>query len=222
MTRDQPIRGRIPVIGIVGGVGAGKSTLCRWMVNHTQVGLIDGDRTGHDALLQPDVIIMISERFGQDVLNAEHQIERRILGAKVWGNSPDKIQARQDLNHILHPQMEQQFEALIQQYQADLTKDVILFDAAIMLDVGWDRFCDRIVFLETLMIDREARVKVQRAWSKDDLVAREQSQLSLDEKKSQSDFIIDNTGSLENAGQQFLDFIQSLKTNTNDIPHKSL
>jgi len=82
-------------------------------------------------------------------------------------------------------------------------------DAAVMFKAGWDRFCDQIVFVEA---EREVRLQraLSRGWSAEMFEARERAQLSPALKRSESDIIIDNNGSIDQTNLQTERFWLSL------------
>lgn len=74
-------RTHIPVIGIVGGIGSGKSSVARWVATrHHDVSLINGDQVGHEVLTEAAVRDAVRKRFGEPVFNADGQINRQAPG----------------------------------------------------------------------------------------------------------------------------------------------
>lgn len=200
---------QVPVIGIVGGVGAGKSAVANYVVEHANVVIVDGDQVGHEGLKNPEIKAQIKAVFGDDVLDEHGEIIRGKLGKMVFGTSALPQKNLQKLNAIMHPWMEKRFQELIEKYRSERKHEAILFDAAILLDAGWDRFCDRIVYVDVSQSVREKRVREQRAWSKEMHQQREASQLKLEQKRSRADKLILNDGRLEEAGQELLSYLHS-------------
>lgn len=90
--------------------------------------------------------------------------------------------------------------------------EVVMLDAAVMLEAGWNDLCQAIVFIDVPFADRLARVQQQRGWTEDELRRRESSQLSLEEKRHRATVVIDNSQSLDAAVNQLRDFIQGFGT----------
>jgi dephospho-CoA kinase len=111
------------------------------------------------------------------------------------------------LENIVHPLIR---EDLRQQIDAarQSAVDVVLLDAAVLLEAEWNPLCGAIVFLDTPIEQRRARVQASRGWSADELARREESQLPLAEKRSAADFVVDNSGTLDEAGEQLLGFLR--------------
>jgi len=202
---DQKLR--IPVVGIVGGVGAGKSTVVR-NVTDLQLFVVDADRIGHD-LLQTNLIRnRLREAFGDEIFNEAGQVERKQLAEKVFGDSDEQTQNRHRLNEIFHPAIRTEIQHLISQARQDA--DAIILDAALLLEAGWADECDAVVFIDTPLKKRQQRVADNRGWSAEELQRREASQWSLLNKRKAAEFIVDNSGSPETASQQMTQIIEQV------------
>src|SRR5438309_2232365 len=73
----------VPIVGIVGGIGSGKSVVAGELVKQGGY-LIAGDLLGHEALRQPDIKEKVVQRWGRDLLDGQGEIQRRRLGHKVF------------------------------------------------------------------------------------------------------------------------------------------
>ncbi|WP_155458753.1 dephospho-CoA kinase, partial [Streptococcus pneumoniae] len=82
--------------------------------------------------------------------------------------------------------------------QAGDTVDVVVLDAAVLLEAGWRNQCDRLVFVEVPLAARQERVRA-RGWSEDELQRREASQWPLDRKRSAADFVVDHSATSDAA-----------------------
>ena len=177
------------VVGIVGGVGSGKSTLVdaileRRHERRLDTLVIDGDTVGHEVRDQPETQARILKRFGGDLLDPDGQIDRGRLGERVFAT--DAQAALADLNAIMHPAMRAEFERRIEATAAPLT----LFDAAILLEAGWDDLCDEILFVDVSDQTRLGRV-AERGWGEQQWRMRETSQWPLDRKRAHATISID-------------------------------
>jgi dephospho-CoA kinase len=197
----------IHVIGFIGGVGSGKSTLVRWLGEKLNAAVISADEAGHRALEQPEVKEKIREQFGPDVFDDAGTVVRGRLATRVFGSGEPQRAARRQLEQIVHPVIRRDLEQQID--FAGRTCDLILLDAAVMLESGWREACDAIVFVDVPRQTRQERVQRTRRWSEAVLASREASQLPLDVKRAAADVVIDNSDSLERAGQQFLNWYET-------------
>ncbi len=179
-----------PVIGLIGGIGSGKSTVARQLVDRGGV-LIAGDQLGHEALRQPDIRQQIVQRFGAQIQDERGDIDRKRLGAIVFADQ----QQRRALEAIVFPYIERGVAAGIAAARADPTARFIVLDAAVMLEAGWDRHCSKLIFVDAPPEIRLARLG-QRGLQTPDVAARENAQWPLEEKKRRADAVVTNSGPL--------------------------
>jgi dephospho-CoA kinase len=194
--RDRWKHGSIPVLGLIGGIGGGKSSVARRLADRGAA-VIDADAVGHELLEDPAIRDRVVERFGSGVAEAARpgessapRISRRALGAIVF-NEPAALR---DLEAILHPAMREDFRRTIGRLERDGGRPCIVLDAAVLLEAGWDDLCDRIALVDAPRAERLRRVKASRGWSEEALAARERSQWPVEEKRRRADWIIDNDG----------------------------
>lgn len=200
------------MIGIAGGIGSGKSAVARGLAERLRVFVVDADRIGHEVLTLPEVKQQIFQTFGADVFvsgNAASEIDRRQLARRVFGDAPHLKNSLTQLEAIVHPEIRRQMQSQIRQHQAD--HDVVLLDAAVLLEAGWNDLCEALAFVEVPFETRLARVVKNRGWDETELRRRESSQLPLTEKTEAADYVIDNSGSLEDSINQLHQIILSLK-----------
>jgi len=159
--------GAIPVIGLIGGVGSGKSAVAAILAARGGV-VIDADRVGHELLTVPAVRDQIVARFGDKVLDRRvsavgsgSRIDRSALGEIVFAD-PER---RRELEAIVHPRMRDRFRSEIERLTRLGDAGVIVLDAAILLEAGWDDLCDHVVFVDAPRSVRRRRVAEQRGWS---------------------------------------------------------
>ena len=198
---------RIPVIGIVGGIGSGKSAVANWVKAHTDVLVIDADKLGHDALKSAAVKDALLHLFGRDIFGADGFINRSFLAKRVFGNSQEQLAARHDLEKTVHPEIGRRISEEVSLAMTN-GRVAVLLDAAVLLEAGWRRLCDLVVFVDTPDAIRSLRVQKNRNWTEDELRRREASQWSLDRKRQESDFVITNDRDLEYAGRQLLEILR--------------
>jgi dephospho-CoA kinase len=191
---------RAPVVGIVGGVGSGKSALAKWAKEHLGAAVLDADAAGHRALELPEVKERIREQIGPDVFDAAGRVIRGRLAEVVFGPAERQQAARRQLEQIVHPVIRRDLER--QMETAGRSHELIVLDAAVALESGWSNVCDAIVFVDVPAEVRRERVRRTRNWSPEELAERESSQMSLDDKRAAAEVIIDNSGSLDDAGRQ--------------------
>lgn len=189
--------GPIPVIGLVGGIGAGKSAVAERLAALGAF-VIDADHVGHALLDQRPVRERLVARFGERVLApAENPddppvVDRRVLGGIVF---KDPV-ARRALESIVHPLMRRTFEKAINRTIRRGQAKAVVLDAAILFEAGWNRLCDRVLFVDAPRDERLQRLISSRGWDEAALAAREAAQMPLPLKKAQCDVVVANQGDL--------------------------
>jgi dephospho-CoA kinase len=185
------------VIGLIGGIGSGKSQVAAEFARHGAA-VIAGDQLGHEALRQPDLRERVVERWGKEVLDSDGQVDRRALGQRVFAHQ-DELRA---LEEIVFPFIERRICEEIARAAQNSSVRCIVLDAAVLLEAGWNRFCDWIVYVHTPRPTRLDRLARQRGWTEKEVHARSEAQLPLTTKVSRADAAIDNSGSPEDLAPQ--------------------
>ncbi len=188
------------VLGIVGGVASGKS-LVSSALGRLGAEVIDADRLGHEVLLEPEVIAAAHQRWGDEVLLPDGQLNRRAIAQRVFGDSPQAKQERTILEAWTHPRIGAKARERISELATRGDTDVVVLDAALLLEAGWNEYCDRILYVDVPREVREQRAR-NRGWSIAELDAREAAQLPLSQKRAAADIVIDNSGSPKNTVKQ--------------------
>lgn len=186
---------RPPVIGLLGGVGCGKSFVAQRMQARGAV-VLDADRAGHAVLREPAVIAAARARWGDGILDPDGQINRRAVAQIVFASTPQGIDELAFLEALTHPRISQRLEREISQLSHGDRPTAIILDAPVLLKAGWNKFCDKIVYVDAPLAVRQARV-LQRRWSADELTRREAAQEPLEQKRALADVVIDNGGNPE-------------------------
>jgi dephospho-CoA kinase len=184
---------RKPVLGLVGGIGAGKSTVADALVRHGGR-VVAGDPLGHEALEQPDIRARVVEIWGErGILTSAGEVDRKKFGRIVF---PSPVE-RSRLEHLVHPYIEKRIREEIDKASADPAVKFVILDAAIMLEAGWDGTCDKLIYVDAPRPVRLDRVQRQRHWTDHDLANREAVQMPPERKKERADVVVDNGGPVE-------------------------
>ncbi|WP_165245728.1 dephospho-CoA kinase [Paludisphaera soli] len=199
--------GKIPVVGLIGGVGGGKSTVAALLAGRGAA-VIDADAVGHAVLKRPEIASRVVDRFGPEVLGADGAVDRRSLGRLVFADPA----ARVDLEALVHPPMFQEFARAIAEAERGCEARFVVLDAAILLESGWDGACDLVAFVDSPRATRLERVRASRGWTEEELAAREAAQWPIDRKKARADYVLKNEGDaegLEADVDRFVDWLES-------------
>jgi len=175
-----------PVIGILGGIGSGKSTVA---AEFARLGckIIDADEIVRELLDTDCVKDKITTLFGKAVLGAAERIDRRRLADIAFSDA-----ARlSSLNEMVHPLVLKRSEELIAQYSRQNEVKAVVLDMPLLAEVGWDKRCDRLIFVDCRKELRLKRAK-KSGVEEHQLKMREKFQISLDNKAKLADNTIDN------------------------------
>jgi dephospho-CoA kinase len=129
------VQGGPILLGVTGGMGTGKTTLCRFLAQAEGWPILEADRCGHEVLSSvPEVASRVIERFGRGIVGADGSIDRARLGHIVFSDA----QALRDLNRLVHPWILDRIESQAEALRAAGVADIILLDAALLANwVGW-------------------------------------------------------------------------------------
>jgi len=186
---------RCPTLGLAGGVGAGKSSVAAILA---ELGCLvaDSDAMSREAFRDPAVHDEIVRWWGSGVLDESGEIDRGEV-ARIVFSRPDQ---RRRLESLVHPWIETRRRKLFEQAPPDTRALVI--DAPLLFEAGLDRECDAVIFVETDPARRLARLTSSRGWDEAQWKKREESQLSLDDKRARSDYVVINNGDLDKLTEQ--------------------
>lgn len=189
-------------MGLIGGVGSGKSSVARRVAARRSIDIVDGDQAGHAVLLDPAVKQQLREQFGDTIFDASGEVIRPALGRLVFGDSAEHRTRREALERIVHPRIRHALETQINSSRSRADLDAVLLDAAVMLEAKWNDICDCVAFIDVPRDERLRRVVASRGWSEQEFQRREASQLSVADKRRASDVVIDNSADLDTAADQ--------------------
>jgi len=180
---------RIPVVGLVGGIGAGKSAVAKVFAELGYL-VLDADADARAVLTRPEVIARLVEWWGPRVLAADGTIDRKAVGDIVFADPAE----RRRLEEVVHPLVKADRTQAIRRAHAQLRSGVII-DAPLLFEAGSDADCDFVLFVDAPGPAREARVKA-RGWDPTELAKREAAQLPLDQKRARSTHTVLNDADL--------------------------
>ena len=194
-----------PIIGLCGGIGAGKS---RVAAEFEQLGclVIHDDELNHEVLRRPDVRDTLRQWWGPEVIGPGGEPDRKRIAGIVFADPVEK----QRLEGLVFP--------LIARRRADMMAAVkdrpaikaIVIDSPLLFESHLDRECDSIVYVEASTVQRLRRLRQARGWNTEELRRRERWQTPLDEKRSHAEFVVDNDGVVERLGPQVAVILQAI------------
>jgi dephospho-CoA kinase len=176
-------------IGLTGGVGCGKSTVAE-LFQRNGVPVVDADDITRDlTAADGPALSRISSVFGDDVLFADGQLDRRKLRRMVF----DQPEARQQLEGILHPLVREEIRARVREISTPFCLVVI----PLLVESSMTDLVDRVLVVDCEEADQIARVTVRDQCSVDDARAIIATQASRQSRLAIADDVIVNAGSLD-------------------------
>lgn len=194
-----------PIIGILGGIGAGKSTVAAEFV---KLGCekIDADEIAHKVLARKEVVEKIVNFFGKAILDSKEKIDRNKLADIVFAGSDDLSL----LNSIVHPLVLARTEELINRHNRNTNVKAIVLDMPLLAEIGWDKRCDKLVFIDCRRQLRLARMRKKTGFNENRLKIRESFQISLDKKVAIADNILYNNSGFSALVKQVAEVFTSI------------
>lgn len=190
-------------IGLTGGIASGKSTVTK-MIRELGIPVIDADQVARDVVkVGEEAYTQIVATFGQDILQANGEIDRAKLGAIVFHNE----QERKKLNAIVHPAVRRRMMAEKEEYVQSGAETIVL-DIPLLFESELTHLIDKVI---VVYVDDEVqleRLMKRNGFSKEEALARIRSQMPLREKVKKADAVINNNGTVEETKQQLLQILR--------------
>jgi dephospho-CoA kinase len=207
-------------VGLTGGIAAGKSVVGEMFVA-LGAHLVQADRIAH-SLMEPGEPVYngVVRRFGRQILNPDGSIDRAKLaeaafgaGATGEGNRPSRIE---ELNRIVHPAVIRSQDEWMYAIGLQDPHAVAIVEAALILEAGARNRFDRLVVVTCNAEQRAsrfaARQKIDLKTAHAEVARRMRAQLPDEEKVKAADYVIDNSGTLEQTHEQVRRVWQRLRT----------
>jgi dephospho-CoA kinase len=209
-------------LGLTGGIASGKSVVGEMFVKRG-AHLIQSDAVAH-ALMDPGrpVYEEVVRRFGREILNPDGTVNRSRLAEAAFGTpggSPPRVE---ELNEIVHPAVIARENEWLQEIGRRDPNAIAVVEAALILEAGAaDRF-DRLIVVTCHPDQRTLRFAQRLGISEDaaraEVTRRMAAQMSDEEKIKAADFVIDNSGSLDETERQVEQVFAKLRSGNKKHP----
>lgn len=187
------------MIGLTGGVATGKSTIAKRFAE-LGAAVLDADRFAREAVeVGQPALEEIRARFGEEVIASDGSLDRKALGAIVFRDAA----ARRDLEAIVHPRVRERMKRCLDALRRQGYGGVAILEIPLLFESrGSLELVDRVLVVyapRSLQVERLMR-RNQLTW--EEAVLRVDAQLPIDEKVARADYVVDNSGSLDEAFRQ--------------------
>ena len=179
------------VLGITGGVGAGKSTILAYLNRRYHARIIEADKVGH-FLMEPGqkVYYHIVETFGSGILRGDQSIDRQKLGKLVFDDQEKLVK----LNSLVHPAVKEYIASEIEKERKEGKVPFVAVEAALLIEDHYDTICDELWYIYVEDAVRRNRLYYSRGYDNkkiDEIIA---AQLPKEMFLKACDRVIDNSG----------------------------
>lgn len=185
-------------IGLTGGIATGKSTVSEMFRKRGAI-VLDADQIARE-VVEPGTegARRIRERFGASFFDSEGRLDRAALGQLVFRDE----QARKDLSRLLHPLIVEELKKRSQEAQRHDPQAIVIWDVPLLIESRLTNLVEKVIVVyipESLQL---RRLMTRNHFSEEEAWRRIRAQLSIEEKKKYADYVIDNSGSIENTERQ--------------------
>lgn len=194
------------IIGITGGVGAGKSTVLDHLEKQYNACVLQADKIGH-LVMEPGGICygQVIALFGKQIIKNDKTIDRKMVSDVVFAHE----EMRQKLDDIIHPAVKCYIlDKIEEQKKAGFT--LMIVEAALLLEDHYDAFCDKVWYIHTDQEIRIERLMSSRGYTREkaeNIIARQATEGFF---REHADYIIQNNGDLDETWRQIEEGIRAL------------
>ena len=176
-------------IGLTGGIASGKSTVLTYFKDKG-IPYIDADIVARE-IVEPGTegLKAIVDTFGSNVLQDDGTLNREALGAIVFHNE----EKRQLLNSCLKTHIRNRIMELTSQYEQGNTP-ILIYDIPLLIEGEWYTMMDEVWLVYVNETTQIERLMNRNGYTREDAIARINSQMRLDDKRAYADIIVDNNG----------------------------
>ena len=194
------------IIGITGGVGAGKTQILEYLNNRYGATVCQTDAVGRKLQKKGTKCFdAIVESFGTEILDEKGELDRYKLAGIVFSDSA----RREELNGIVHPAVEEEIRKKIGKEERKNT-NLFIIESALLIETHYDQICDEVWYVYVEASIRKKRLVYARGYDAkkvDDIIA---AQLPKDEFMKHCDRVIDNSNTFEETQAQLDEIMADL------------
>lgn len=194
------------LLGLTGGIASGKSTVSQLLVKHGAL-LVDADQVARDVVEpgQPALAEIVSY-FGQAVLNENGTLNRAALGEIVFSNK-EKLHK---LESITHPAIRARMKETFERYKKEQPEAIIIADIPLLYETNQAHLYEGVIVVYVPYEVQINRLMNRNGLTEEAAISRMKLQMDLEEKARLADYIIDNSGTLDETEEQIIALLQRL------------
>lgn len=178
------------IIGLTGSIGTGKSSASEILNKEFDIPIIDADKISREAVEKGSRgLSKIENEFGKKFITENGELNRIKMGALVFSDEKARIK----LNDIVHPEVTNRFNELVNKYRNE-NKPYVVYDCPLLIEEKLTGFVDVVMLIYTSFDIQLSRVMLRDKISKENAVKRIEAQMSPEEKIKYADIVVDNNG----------------------------
>jgi dephospho-CoA kinase len=202
------------VIGVMGGVGSGKSTAARFLAEIGAGTVLDADAEVGALLAQEEVLLALEHATGAGLRRSDGALDRAALAARIF-QDPD---AKARVEAVLHPRVRARHWAALAELERRRPGALAVLDIPLLLEGGLIALCDLTFFVDAPEAVRAARATARHGWSPEEWARREAGQRPLAAKRAAARAILVNDAGPERLHEQCARWAVALR----DLPVRPL
>ncbi len=207
MNQNKLQKGKTNIIGITGGIGAGKTTVLEYIKKNYNCKVVYSDDVANEIKMKGypayDELVNL---LGKEILGEDGEIDRAKMAKAIFGDEK-KLRA---VNNILHPAVNTYIINIIDEERLRNRLDFVFVEAALLIENGYEDIVDELWYVYASEDVRRQRLKDSRGYSDEKVTDIFKKQLSDDDFREHCDFVLDNSGDLDTVadiiGKKLLDW----------------
>ena len=194
------------VYALTGGIGSGKSTVAGLFLD-AGAQVIDADKIAYEVVARGSLGLQeVISRFGTEFLTSNGDLDRVKMGQRVFGDE----EARKALESIVHPRVAKRAVEAFRLAREARPQSLIVYDIPLLFETSQEKDFEGVILVFVDEETQKNRLLARDGLSQEDIQRRLDAQIPLREKQARADFVIDNTGSLEETKQEVRKLFEDL------------
>ncbi len=187
------------LIGITGGVGAGKSEILRYIGEHYPCEIYLADQVAHEVQRPGQPCYQrLMELLGEGVLGPDGAIDRKAMASRIFADSG----LLERVNQIVHPAVRDYLLERVERARRNGGTAYFFIEAALLIEAGYKDVVDELWYIHADEEVRRKRLEQTRGYTPEKIAQIMGSQLTDAMFRAQCDFVLENNGSLEECYRQ--------------------
>lgn len=197
------------IIGVTGGMGAGKSRVLahleeKWNARTIRLDDISRELLARNGLCYEETIRI----FGERIVKLDGNLDRALIAKMIFEDS----QLRDRLNNLVHPAVKAQVRWIAEEMR-QLDAGILVVEAALLIEGGYREICDELWYIYADEDIRRERLRESRGYTDERINGTFATQLTDEVFRSRVDFVVDNSGSFEDTARAIDSHLKEILAN---------